>query len=578
MSRPNMNQGMPNGIPSQWCGTQAPYPVPPQKHMTPHVLNNGLGSSQSSRDSSPMSRISDIPASQLPPSRGHIPASQLPPGRPGVSPILGTNGQMSASATQVSTATPQASPRVSNFSTSTPIPPSINSNGKRSDINSAVSGEIVQPNSVNSSAVSHINRTTAPMYTNSQVGSYSAVPQQQPQQQQQHAAPMNMRANIQQPFPGTAPPQGMPPAPVPNPATNLVGQQTTLGHASSTPALSHQNMPPVKHNLNQPQNIPRPLSSGPQLQQNFDQKLPPQPLLGQSQFSQSQGQLTSSVSQQNMMPGVNPAQVTPAVSNANYQHQKPAPSGLFDVNQQHKPQLPPTMANQTLSQQFNNLPTSVAPQQTVAPPMTSSATVSPVASENNRILTNYSSQNVVRPPVQNMNPSPNMYNANATSNIPPKGPPVPMNLPVSQYPTTPVSSIHSKRYPQPQYQNPTQQPIQQPNMYQPNTNVQSAQQNAYNQQQTNTYYQQQQQQQKQPNMGYQQPNYPQQPNQQRNYQQNMNQQMSNLSVAKSGFNKLWGRDNFDLLQCPNILPREQIEPLNVSLGQEFLDSANCSPE
>lgn len=41
---------------------------------------------------------------------------------------------------------------------------------------------------------------------------------------------------------------------------------------------------------------------------------------------------------------------------------------------------------------------------------------------------------------------------------------------------------------------------------------------------------------------------------------------------------MWGAENFDLLQCPNILPPEKIEAPKVCLGQEYLNQANCSQE
>lgn len=48
--------------------------------------------------------------------------------------------------------------------------------------------------------------------------------------------------------------------------------------------------------------------------------------------------------------------------------------------------------------------------------------------------------------------------------------------------------------------------------------------------------------------------------------------------APTGFNRLYGAENIDLLQCPNVLPQEKVDSPKVSLGQECLDAANCSPE
>lgn len=50
------------------------------------------------------------------------------------------------------------------------------------------------------------------------------------------------------------------------------------------------------------------------------------------------------------------------------------------------------------------------------------------------------------------------------------------------------------------------------------------------------------------------------------------------SVTRSGFDRLWGQDNFDLLQNPNVLPRDRVVPPKIILGQPTLDAANCSPD
>ncbi|KYN18828.1 Protein transport protein Sec24B [Trachymyrmex cornetzi] len=58
----------------------------------------------------------------------------------------------------------------------------------------------------------------------------------------------------------------------------------------------------------------------------------------------------------------------------------------------------------------------------------------------------------------------------------------------------------------------------------------------------------------------------------------LNNQMSNLNVSQVGYNKIWGMESIDLLQCRNILPPEKVEPPKIKLNQEFLDSVNCSPD
>ncbi|XP_029174847.1 protein transport protein Sec24A isoform X2 [Nylanderia fulva] len=58
----------------------------------------------------------------------------------------------------------------------------------------------------------------------------------------------------------------------------------------------------------------------------------------------------------------------------------------------------------------------------------------------------------------------------------------------------------------------------------------------------------------------------------------LNNQMGNLNVAQSGYNKIWGMESIDLLQCRNILPPEKVEPPQIRLHQEFPDNVNCNPE
>ncbi|XP_044743639.1 protein transport protein Sec24A [Chrysoperla carnea] len=65
--------------------------------------------------------------------------------------------------------------------------------------------------------------------------------------------------------------------------------------------------------------------------------------------------------------------------------------------------------------------------------------------------------------------------------------------------------------------------------------------------------------------------------QQNNYQ-NLNQQFGNLNVTQTGFNRLWGGENYDLLQVRNVLPAEKIEAPPVRLKPETLDAANCHPD
>lgn len=56
------------------------------------------------------------------------------------------------------------------------------------------------------------------------------------------------------------------------------------------------------------------------------------------------------------------------------------------------------------------------------------------------------------------------------------------------------------------------------------------------------------------------------------------QQPLQSGVVQTGFNRLWGAENIDLLQSPNILPPTKIQPPLINLGQELLNRANCSPD
>ncbi|KAK6620910.1 hypothetical protein RUM43_011209 [Polyplax serrata] len=58
----------------------------------------------------------------------------------------------------------------------------------------------------------------------------------------------------------------------------------------------------------------------------------------------------------------------------------------------------------------------------------------------------------------------------------------------------------------------------------------------------------------------------------------LTQGMERMSVTQQGYNKLWGMETVDLLQCRNILPPQKVTPPPIRLHQEFMDSVNCSPE
>ncbi|KAB0790749.1 hypothetical protein PPYR_15654 [Photinus pyralis] len=74
------------------------------------------------------------------------------------------------------------------------------------------------------------------------------------------------------------------------------------------------------------------------------------------------------------------------------------------------------------------------------------------------------------------------------------------------------------------------------------------------------------------------------PTQYQNFGGTMQQNFQNqrmpppANIVQSGFNKMWGQENFDLLQCPNILPPNKVEAPRIHLGQDYLDAANCSSD
>ncbi|KAF2903746.1 hypothetical protein ILUMI_02422 [Ignelater luminosus] len=167
------------------------------------------------------------------------------------------------------------------------------------------------------------------------------------------------------------------------------------------------------------------------------------------------------------------------------------------------------------------------------------------------------------PPHNSSNNQSNITNTMATtvqSNIPP---------PAVNTTQSFKANLHANRYPtmqqypnspKTQFQNLPPSSVQQQN-YQQNQNVYDYQRS--NLQQTPT--------QRQPLTNY---------NQNDNLHGNYQQQTYNPAggVVHAGFSKLWGQENYDLLQCPNVLPPFKIEPPKIALGQEFLDAANCSPD
>ncbi|XP_017778583.1 PREDICTED: protein transport protein Sec24A [Nicrophorus vespilloides] len=189
-----------------------------------------------------------------------------------------------------------------------------------------------------------------------------------------------------------------------------------------------------------------------------------------------------------------------------------------------------------------------------------------------------------------MNQPNRMPNFNLQPSVPVQSPatrmPTQMRMPNSmqQYPNMHQQQHHQQqqqRYPTPQqYTNQLQASDQLPNVtsnsvHQNSTPAQdipiraNLHSNRYpTQPQYNQSHQQQQ---------YTQQTIPLQQQQQQKLQQNFYQQ-SSQNVVQSGFNKLWGVENFDLLQTPNILPKTKVEVPRITLGNELLDHANCKPD
>lgn len=66
-----------------------------------------------------------------------------------------------------------------------------------------------------------------------------------------------------------------------------------------------------------------------------------------------------------------------------------------------------------------------------------------------------------------------------------------------------------------------------------------------------------------------------------NFSSSMNammSQMNSMSVTQTGFDKLWGVENVDLLQMRHILPPQGVEVPVIRLRQEHFTNANCSPD
>lgn len=387
----------------------------------------------------------------LPPSRPNIPSSQLPPGA--VPPSLSQNFDR-LNITTLST--PNDSPRVPAFTTSTPVLQQINLDSQKQDhviknftpsnTYSPIVSSIQMPINTNTSGFTH---SASSHFTNIPLNTHtnSCLPLQ----------PSNVAQNS-----GNASENKLNEAFRGVPLVN--GPQN---HNVSYPSgLSYSNTPTKITNVMSSNNYG-------QIFNNGQSTVPPKMLTNNSQ------QTTPSNTQKQLSGG-----------------------SQMNIFQNHKPPQQPFVQNYNFQQQALN-----------------------------------SQQKI---PLQNLTPT--SQSINSLQNLPP---PPQTAVPPQQQNAMFKSSVHSNRYP-------TQLPAE---------NAVPMQQN-YQQQQQNMYQNQSQ------IPGY---NVT---NQKQNYMQSYN----NQTVTNAGFNKLWGAENIDLLQTPNILPTTKVEPAKVSLGQDFLDAANCSSD
>ncbi|XP_018326944.1 protein transport protein Sec24A [Agrilus planipennis] len=545
MSRLNTNQPLPNGIPPQMDGIL-------KQDVLPSALN-GLGSSSTSRGSSP--GIMQIPASQLPP-RTSIPLSQLPPVRnqnPNINNLAQNYSKLSVTATCMQQVTPSGSPKPT-FSTSTPVGVDLKNDGNlKSDGPSKFnSNSAFSPISTVSSKQSSLklenieaddNFKNVPLNNNSENANYvptinSKTAEGLQTKDKQNSNNENTHKEIYSGF--------------------QVLEQKVI------PTSSQSIFPIDGNKLKFPSNPPGvQASSG----QNFSFASRDVPTQSSSSFNK------------NIQPILLPSASVP-------------PNSFLPQTIISSPNQPPPVKTQQwtpgytepLASSRNAIQSQAVPFMTVIPPQNlhSNANISTGNISYNSVLPPVSKiqgtmsipagmqQSSVIPPrslQQNSLPSQNIFPINSQQNALPSFSPTQQISSVPQmqsryqsrpnrYPTQVGQKISDTNYPVP----PPGQPLQ-PNFtshLEPAQNIPiplnsnaPASQAKFNYNTPPTQY-----------------------NQQR---VPISQNYPSLSITQ-GFNKLWGHENVDLLQTPNILPQTKIEPPKVSLGQDFLDAANCSPD
>ncbi|GJQ65437.1 hypothetical protein Trydic_g7544 [Trypoxylus dichotomus] len=535
-----MNENLPNGI-SQVHAKQAPSVISRQF--------NGLGSASSSRDPSPSTRFQQIPSSQLPPSRAPIPTSQLPPTRPQFD-YIGSLSQnysnVNISGLNTTNLTPFSSPKVSAFTTSTPV---IENNEKDTKIDSSDSSKKVanvkagvvlsddRNNSLETKEQGNIN-----MFTHSATSQFTNVTRNtllnsNNEITQQKDVKTKSEENIQRVFDSnlfTATTSMGPTLPsgksLEQLNINFAGRGQTFGTAIQNPsqtACCNQNLMQATH----------PVSKGDQLQvpQTFEQKpIQTAPLqTSQSSINPMFGQVNQAFPQQLVQNysqnQVNKQELSQSrASNPSSTLRSVEPKGTFQT-QTTSFQSYGSIPNLSKPSSYNQRNFQIPSQN-----MLQNIPLRPSLSVGNQIPSQPINQQFTQLPPQSVN---NQSFQQSHQNY--------QNSPQISTQNQTRAHLHSNRYPTQHPASPSQ-PLQVPSSQSVN-NQQPIQQFQH----SNT---------QQPR-----PLYP-------------NHSHATPSVTHAGFNKLWGRDNHDLLQSPFILPQSRLEPPKISLGQDFLDAVNCNPD
>ncbi|KAI4462889.1 sec24-related protein [Holotrichia oblita] len=550
-----MNENLPNGI-SQIHAKQAPSVISRQF--------NGIGSANSSRDPSPSTRFQKIPSSQLPPSRTSIPASQLPPSRniDNVGVLTQNYANLNISELNTTNLTPFSSPKVAAFSTSTPVIENKDDtkidNGDLSVKTTNIKGDDIVTHDTKTSTDREEQGGTSiftlPATSQFNNASCNTLPSSSNEfQENKNITMTKTNENVQRVFDSKLF------------ATTSMGPTTLSGRP-----FEQLNANPAPRNPVLRPSMQYQTSIATNSSDNSIQTTLPFGKLEHTQASQQfqQKPVQSASSQFSQLSSPMYMQVNPTV---------PQQLQSYPQNQLNKPNL---------SQPRYNTPNMPRP--------TGSVSIQPPISFQNQSVNSQaqsSMSNVSRPISQNSSVTRSEMPVQNMQFISPQ--PVP-NQNFSQMPLQPVNQNFTQISSPSSHQNFTpllQQSVSNQNFQQTYQSYQNSYPTSQNQSKAhlhnNRYPTQQQVQSPQPFQPSQ-SQFPssQQPMQQQ-FQYSNTQQAKSVypnsshnapSVTHSGFNKLWGRENHDLLQSPFILPQSKIEPPKISLGQDFLDAVNCNPD